>query len=482
MPLLPTPSAPFGPLEPIHTHILTHATQLTWSNAYQLFVIPFLPLYVQALLLRYEGTRAWRMALGVLGVGLIVNAGVSFRFGQPWLNALNNGLGIGIMTISVRYLELGFIKGKLVDPYYEKRGRHPLLAAFDTCINARWIGLGAVDVDEGTVGADVKGKKRKGENGVAVNVGRAQDGGVKMKGDKVPRIRQYESWFPQPTVRRTRLQAVIRHSVISLRAYLLTSLFLTLLRDFGSNTIGSVVPVPNALHKFSHGITFELFPHLPGGGFIPPWWLVELVAVMGVAVTVWLALSGGYHAIAALMVGSGLYETEAWEVELFDSPMMADSLLDFWGRRWHQFFRHQFILISTLILRALHLPPSSPLILMSSFLLSGTMHALGQYLMDPVPRLLPIFALFPISGIGCFLEVLFKRLTGKKVRGKWGRVWTWTVMLSTGRWAAMAWFDSGVGGSYMVPDYAGEWVKPFILEWVVRVKEDRTTWKGWAGL
>ncbi|WVW79976.1 hypothetical protein I302_101949 [Kwoniella bestiolae CBS 10118] len=474
-----SPSTPFGPFQPLHEYTITHAAPLSWDNWYHLFVIPLIPLYIQAVLLRYEGTRYYRVAVGVLGICLLSRAVVSYRFTQPWFNALNNGIGIGVMHLIARYLEFAFIEGPLLDRYFEAKGRHPLIGALDITINARWIGLGAIDLDH-------RGKVDPGHvhlNGNAPRNGHISpskddtdvvDGGLEFQNTHrtIPNMddRAKESWLPWPKVRRTKSQAVVRHFYLAIRNYIIFDTCLYLIRYYGSNTIGADHPVPNALYRFSHENTFLILPFLSRISWIQeewlvaPWYLVEIITEISVASGVWLGISSGYHLIGGILVGTELWETESWEVDLFDSPLCADSLLDLWGRRWHQFFRHHFILYSTLILRLLHLPTSSGSVLFLSFVLSGLMHSIGQFTMNPHPPLLPIFLLFPSSGLGCFLEVSFKRMTGRKVGGAWGRIWAWIAMLGIGRLGTRAWLESGVGGSYLTPPGAGEWVVRNVLE------------------
>ncbi|OCF34666.1 hypothetical protein I316_03709 [Kwoniella heveanensis BCC8398] len=464
--LLFTPSTPFGPFTHIREYVLANSRPIDSNNWYHLFILSTAPLYVQALLLRYRGTRLYRSAVAVLGIYLLWDAGLHLRFEQPWLNALNNGIGIGLMHLTVRYIEFGLIEGPVFDRYFEAKGRHPLISAFDVCVNARWIGLGALDLDhQGRVdaGHPLHGNAKLNSDSLPNGKATSNDGRT------IPDARHREKWLPWPKIRRTRFQAVRRHAFIALRNYVLFDTFLSLVRDFGADTIGSTSPVPNAFYRFSHENRFVLFPrlNLGKGLMVAPWWLTEIFAEVGVASGVWLGIAAGYHFLGAILVGSGLWEVESWEVDLFDNPLAADSLLEFWGRRWHQFFRHHFILVSTLFLRLVHLPINSSLILSVSFVLSGAMHALGQFTLDPTPPLFPIFVLFPLSGLGCALEVQFKRLTGRKVRGVWGRVWVWAFMLASGRLGAVAWLESGVGGSYLTPPFAGEYVKDWLKEWVV---------------
>ncbi|WVR03941.1 hypothetical protein IAU60_000940 [Kwoniella sp. DSM 27419] len=466
-------ATPFGPLQPLHEYVIKNAVPIDWSNWYRLFIIALIPLYAQALLLRCEGTRILRSALAVVGIALLWHAGTTIRFAQPWLNALNNGIGIGLFHLTVRYLEFGLIKGPVYDRYFEAKGRHPLVSAFDVCINARWIGLGVLDLDNsGAVQrSGDKGSANGGPNGNVPVESDVPDGGFKAQGRTMPNMRTKESWLPWPKIQRTRAQAVRRHATIAFKNYVLFDTFLCLIREFGADTVGSPTPVPNALYRFSHENKFVLLPFIENNGtrglFTAPWWLVEFVTEVGVASGVWLGISAGFHFLGTLLVGAGLWETESWEVDLFDSPLRADSLLDFWGRRWHQFFRHHFMLCSTVLLRLFGLPVTSPAILGLSFFFSGAMHALGQFAMSPNPNLFPIFILFPLCGAGCAAEVIFKRITGRKVRGFWGRLWVWTAMLATGRLGTIAWLESGVGGSYLSPPWAGVYVTDWMKKWVV---------------
>lgn len=89
MSVFPTTSSPFGPLEPIHAYILSNTEQLSWSNWWKLLVIPFIPLYLQALLLRREHTRKERVALAALGLGLLWHAGLRYRFLRGFYTSCN---------------------------------------------------------------------------------------------------------------------------------------------------------------------------------------------------------------------------------------------------------------------------------------------------------------------------------------------------------------------------------------------------------
>jgi hypothetical protein len=84
LPLIPSESAPFGPLSPLHEYIIAHAEDITLSNAVYALGIPFAPLALQAFLLQREGTRVWRGAIAVLGLVLILRAWTGYRMTREW--------------------------------------------------------------------------------------------------------------------------------------------------------------------------------------------------------------------------------------------------------------------------------------------------------------------------------------------------------------------------------------------------------------
>jgi hypothetical protein len=78
-----------------------------------------------------------------------------------------------------------------------------------------------------------------------------------------------------------------------------------------------------------------------------PTFLTESVITLAVGTTVWQGLVGGYHLFALIAILAG-WEVESWEVDLMDQPWKSESLLDMWGRRWHQLFRVSSFLIGSI--------------------------------------------------------------------------------------------------------------------------------------
>lgn len=80
MTLLPSSQSPFGLLQPIHGYIVDHAQPICLANAHRVVILPLLPLGIQAYLLQYHNTQLYRVAIGAVGVLLMLDAWRGYRF------------------------------------------------------------------------------------------------------------------------------------------------------------------------------------------------------------------------------------------------------------------------------------------------------------------------------------------------------------------------------------------------------------------
>lgn len=221
-------------------------------------------------------------------------------------------------------------------------------SVLDLCINARMIGWGvegdvavgsAEPVDKSSlrdrVGRDSSNAASESDDNAHTTINldtspRAitRDTPVKM-GRHIP---------PVPTTRRTRTQAIVRHLYCGVTNLWLLDALLAVQRLLGPTTLGNPHGMPGALHTFSHTNTLAVLPHVPSLSFVVPPRAVEMGIVAGLATGLSAGVSGVYHlfAVGALALG---WEVESWEPDMMDSPLMGTSLLDVWGRRWHQLFR-----------------------------------------------------------------------------------------------------------------------------------------------
>lgn len=228
---------------------------------------------------------------------------------EPWLNAGNNLLGVAFLHFIGKGVEFALLEDPVPDPFAAK-GRGIFMRSYDLVCNSRWIGLREI-----AVGSDLQ----------------------PLKPDNKTRSQTEARWLKAPTTRRTRLQASLRHLRLAFIYGACFDTLLHLLQRFGHDTVGLSLVPPDGIHRF-YTQPYILLPRSPFA-FQAPLLLVDLVVTASIGGGVFTMLIFGYHLMAFLMVGSGVYEVEAWEVDLFHGPLTSDNLLEFWGKGWHQLFR-----------------------------------------------------------------------------------------------------------------------------------------------
>ena len=151
----------------------------------------------------------------------------------------------------------------------------------------------------------------------------------------------------------------------------------------------------------------------------------------------------------------------------FHQPWLATSLSSFWGYRWHQFTRVPFVNFGGKPLAAITGWDRVGLV-MGTFIASGLAHEVGC---TRYPRSPPIsltksksFLFFNMMGVGVVLEHGWRTVTGRKVGGLAGRVWTFSWLIV---WLNV-YLDEGtrIGffgtlGMAYVPDY----IRPSTVIW-----------------
>ncbi|KAI9450761.1 hypothetical protein F5148DRAFT_1152671 [Russula earlei] len=157
-------------------------------------------------------------------------------------------------------------------------------------------------------------------------------------------------------------------------------------------------------------------------------------------VVVYTTVDAMYH--AATLVGRIVLRQQAWQwPPLSNRPWTSTSVTEFWSFRWHQFFRHVFVVYGSRPGGALLGRPGA---LAGGFAVSAVMHDLGMWGLGRGTEFRTAGGFFLLMGVGSVLELGFKKLTGRRVCGIWG--WAWTMAWTVG-WGSLmidAWARRGM--------------------------------------
>ena len=89
---------------------------------------------------------------------------------------------------------------------------------------------------------------------------------------------------------------------------------------------------------------------------------------------------------------------------------------------------------------------------LGAFFVSGVFHAFGLWGMGRGGEFLKVIGFFMIMAVGILLEYSWKKVTGSRVDGFFGRVWTFVWLLGWGNIIVEAWCTKGMIGSVFFPD------------------------------
>jgi len=175
-------------------------------------------------------------------------------------------------------------------------------------------------------------------------------------------------------------------------------------------------------------------------------WAVFYTLCCGVVV--YTTVDAMYH--TSTLIGRIVLRQPAWQwPPLSDHPWMSTSITDFWSFRWHQFFRHTFVVFGA--------RPGGALLgrlgaLVGAFTLSGVIHDLGMWGLGRGTEFRTAGGFFVLMGVGAVLEHAFKSLTGRRVCGFGGWVWTMAWTVGWGTLMVDAWARRGLIACDFFPD------------------------------
>ncbi|KAF8555710.1 hypothetical protein OG21DRAFT_1507333 [Imleria badia] len=137
---------------------------------------------------------------------------------------------------------------------------------------------------------------------------------------------------------------------------------------------------------------------------------------------------------------------EMWP-PLMDNPWICDSLHVFWAKRWHQVFRQTFLVYGGFLGKLL---AGDIGMLFGTFFASGMYHECAAYMLGKGFHW-PVVLFFMSQALLLLLEKLWRRTTGKRLAGIYGRLWVYSCIFVMAQPLVDSWYSRGLGGGLMIP-------------------------------
>ncbi|KIK92100.1 hypothetical protein PAXRUDRAFT_830285 [Paxillus rubicundulus Ve08.2h10] len=222
------------------------------------------------------------------------------------------------------------------------------------------------------------------------------------------------------------------------------------------------------LHRAVQSFSPDAFGSTIGGTIfdetLPPFarYLRASIISISSAFTIYCVLQLGYDLciIPAVLI---LRQDPAQWPPAFERPWLATSVGDFWGRRWHQFFRQTFILGSYPFSLVFGRVGS----IFGAFFASAVFHHVGFITLNGQMELWRMVVAFGMMALAVIGERAFRQWTGRKVGGFWGWMWTMGWVNLWGTLMVDAWARAGILGC---PNFIGSVtpVRPLVERTVMR--------------
>jgi len=222
------------------------------------------------------------------------------------------------------------------------------------------------------------------------------------------------SWSPKSSLRRS----TAPESILSVVA---TLLFNVTVYDTTHYIMQRVFPSIN--DPISGGSFFD-----PNISFIPRNALAAFASICG---GVWTySLVETLYRIGMLVGMVFLRQPASDWPPVSHRPWLSTSINEYWSFRWHQLFRHVFVTFGARPGGALLGRPGA---IMGAFTVSAVLHHIAIWGLGNGPEFSTAGGFFLLMGLGACMEVVFGKVTGMRVRGFPGWLWTmsWTLLWGT---------------------------------------------------
>ncbi|KAG1887647.1 hypothetical protein F4604DRAFT_1570826 [Suillus subluteus] len=206
-----------------------------------------------------------------------------------------------------------------------------------------------------------------------------------------------------------------------------------------------------AIHYAVQSFSPETFGSVNGGTIfdesLPPHlrYLRSSIIATLCAFSIYSGLQIGYELTVVPCVLLLRQHPDQWPPS-FDSPWRSTSLREFWSRRWHQWFRRQFIFFGG---RPLSLLFGRVGGVIGAFLVSGLLHHVALSAIVPSSEMWRMVLPFGMMGVGMIIE---RAVAGNKTGGWMGWIWTMCWMVLWGNVMVDGWARAGMFGGSSILD------------------------------
>jgi Membrane bound O-acyl transferase family len=249
------------------------------------------------------------------------------------------------------------------------------------------------------------------------------------------------------------------------KAFLRATLNSFLISFFILDLVDTIIKQVPGVGQPSGGSIF--FPTLP----LPTRYLVSTVIHLLTGLALVAGFSTVYDLITLFAVGVLGQSPSLWP-PVMDKPWEAQSLHEFWAKRWHQLLRQTFLVFGGIPGRKI---AGEVGLVLGTFLASGLFHECTILAMGcEWDSRVPLF--FLLQGGSVIGERIWKKVTGRRVNGILGRLWVYFDIVILGQplgkclsvshhppahvdrvqlmrriLAVDAWHRRGLGGGMVIP-------------------------------
>ncbi|KAJ6607396.1 membrane bound O-acyl transferase family-domain-containing protein [Mycena sp. CBHHK59/15] len=257
---------------------------------------------------------------------------------------------------------------------------------------------------------------------------------------------------PKPTRPSTPTSAFIFLALVSI----VTHIFI-----FDSMHLAIQLWAPTTIGSSEGGSIYDLSIRDPFTRYLRSSTITILVGLL-----IYGAIQIGHDAFSIIGVTILRQSPSQWP-PIFASPWSTSSLTDFWASRWHQVFRYDFISLGA---KPFSLVAGRVGGVIGAFFVSGMLHYVAFWGMGNGTDI-GVLLFFLMQAVGVVLEGFWRRVTGERVKGPLGWIWTAIWLVGWGPLMVEPWCLGGLLGSAFLPHAARPSVQ--IYKFATRILHSR---------